>query len=80
MVDFFYRKVAGLSQESSIFEGGDLALVQALLLLSNYTQKRNRPNTGCNYVRLTVRMALSLGLHKEFPKLGNHPAPAGDET
>ena len=53
---------------SSVFESGNLALVQALLLLSNYTQKRDRPNTGWNYLGLAVRMALSLGLHKEFPK------------
>jgi transcriptional regulatory protein GAL4 len=42
-------------------------MVQGLLLLSNYAQKRNRPNTGWNYLGLAVRMALSLGLHKEFP-------------
>jgi transcriptional regulatory protein GAL4 len=67
MDDFFYRKVAQFSEESSIFESGNLAMVQGLLLLSNYAQKRNRPNTGWNYLGLAVRMALSLGLHKEFP-------------
>jgi transcriptional regulatory protein GAL4 len=67
MDDFFYRKVARIPEESSIFESGNLAMVQALLLLSNYAQKRNRPNTGWNYLGLAVRMALSLGLHKEFP-------------
>jgi transcriptional regulatory protein GAL4 len=67
MDDYFGEKVARLSEERSIFESGNLALVQALLLLSNYTQKRNRPNTGWNYLGLAVRMALSLGLHKEFP-------------
>jgi transcriptional regulatory protein GAL4 len=61
------EKVALLSEERSIFGSGNLALVQALLLLSNYTQKRNRPNTGWNYLGLAVRMALSLGLHKESP-------------
>jgi transcriptional regulatory protein GAL4 len=67
MDEFFYRKVAGLSAENSVFESGNLALVQALILLSNYAQKRNQPNTGWNYLGLAVRMALSLGLHKEFP-------------
>jgi transcriptional regulatory protein GAL4 len=67
MDDFFYRKVARIPEESSIFESGNLAMVQALLLLSNYAQKRNRPNTGWNYLGLAVRMTLSLGLHKEFP-------------
>lgn len=67
MDDIFYHRVSCLSQDTSVFEVGNLALVQALLLLSNYTQKRNKPNTGWNYLGLAVRMALSLGLHKEFP-------------
>lgn len=66
MNDYLDQKLARLS-EKSMFESGSLALVQALLLLSNYTQKRNKPNTGWNYLGLAVRMALSLGLHKEFP-------------
>lgn len=68
MDDVFYHEVNRLSQDTSVFEVGNLALVQALLLLSNYTQKRNKPNTGWNYLGLAVRMALSLGLHKEFPE------------
>lgn len=64
--DYLDQKLARLC-EKSVFESGSLALVQALLLLSNYTQKRNKPNTGWNYLGLAVRMALSLGLHKEFP-------------
>lgn len=67
MDDIFYQKVAHLPEDTSIFETGNLALVQGLLLLSNYAQKRNRPNTGWNFLGLAVRMALSLGLHKEFP-------------
>ncbi|KAL3418309.1 C6 transcription factor [Phlyctema vagabunda] len=66
--DVFYNEVSRLCMDSSVFESGNLALVQALLLLSNYTQKRNRPNTGWNYLGLAVRTGLSLGLHKEFPK------------
>ncbi len=65
----FYLEVNALWQDdASVFEAGNLALVQALLLLSNYTQKTNKPNTGWNYLGLAVRMALSLGLHKEFPE------------
>ncbi|KAH8803555.1 Zn(II)2Cys6 transcription factor [Xylogone sp. PMI_703] len=73
MDDVFYYKVKRLSQDTSVFEVGNLALVQALLLLSNYTQKRNKPNTGWNYLGLAIRMAMSLGLHKEFPdwKIGH---------
>lgn len=63
----FYQEARACLQQSSVFETGNLTLVQALLLLSNYAQKRNKPNTGWNYLGLAVRMAMSLGLHKEFP-------------
>lgn len=63
----FYQEARACLQQSSVFEIGNLTLVQALLLLSNYAQKRNKPNTGWNYLGLAVRMAMSLGLHKEFP-------------
>ncbi|KAI9732085.1 MAG: lactose regulatory protein lac9 and GAL4-like protein [Cirrosporium novae-zelandiae] len=65
--DAFYREARRYSEDESIFESGSIAMVQALLLLSNYAQKRNRPNTGWNYLGLAVRMAVSLGLHREFP-------------
>ncbi|KAE8306606.1 fungal-specific transcription factor domain-containing protein [Aspergillus transmontanensis] len=63
----FYQEARGHLQRVSVFETGNLTLVQALLLLSNYAQKRNKPNTGWNFLGLAVRMAMSLGLHKEFP-------------
>ncbi|KAJ5111125.1 hypothetical protein N7532_001660 [Penicillium argentinense] len=63
----FYQEARSCLQQASVFETGNLTLVQALLLLSNYAQKRNKPNTGWNYLGLAVRMAMSLGLHKEFP-------------
>ncbi|KAJ5124206.1 uncharacterized protein N7515_008031 [Penicillium bovifimosum] len=63
----FYQEARGYLQQASVFETGNLTLVQGLLLLSNYAQKRNKPNTGWNYLGLAVRMAMSLGLHKEFP-------------
>jgi transcriptional regulatory protein GAL4 len=66
MDDYFDQKVTRFSDARS-FDSGSLPMVQALLLLSNYTQKRNRPNTGWNYLGLAVRMAMSLGLHREFP-------------
>ncbi|OJJ34169.1 hypothetical protein ASPWEDRAFT_52449 [Aspergillus wentii DTO 134E9] len=62
----FYQEARGYLQNISVFETGNLTLVQALLLLSNYAQKRNKPNTGWNFLGLAVRMAMSLGLHKEF--------------
>lgn len=69
----YYQQVTQLTRDHSVFETGNLALVQAVLLLSNYTQKRNRPNSGWNYLGLAVRMALSLGLHKDFPNWNISP-------
>lgn len=64
----FYQEARSHLQQLSVFETGNLTLVQALLLLSNYAQKRDKPNTGWNFLGLAVRMAMSLGLHKEFPE------------
>lgn len=66
--EVLYRTAISVWQDPSVFESASLTLVQALVLLSNYTQKRNKPNTGWNYLGLAVRMALSLGLHRELPE------------
>ncbi|KAL4890120.1 hypothetical protein BDV59DRAFT_185293 [Aspergillus ambiguus] len=50
-----------------VLESGNLVLVQALTLISNYLQKRNKPNSGYNYMGLSRRVAIGIGLHKEFP-------------
>ncbi|KAJ5122030.1 hypothetical protein N7448_003160 [Penicillium atrosanguineum] len=50
-----------------ILEVGSLTLVQSLSLISNYLQKRDRPNSSHNYLGLAVRMAYGLGLHKDHP-------------
>jgi hypothetical protein len=50
-----------------VLETGNLVLVQALTLMSNYLQKRNKPNSGYNYMGLARRVAMGIGLHKEFP-------------
>ncbi|KAI1749117.1 fungal-specific transcription factor domain-containing protein [Xylaria castorea] len=50
----------------NILEVGNITLVQALALISNYEQKRNKPNSGYNYSGLALRVAMGLGLHKEF--------------
>lgn len=50
----------------NFLEVGNLTLVQALTLASNYQQKRDKPNSGYNYLGLAVRMSMGLGLHKEF--------------
>jgi transcriptional regulatory protein GAL4 len=44
-----------------------------LTLISNYVQKRNKPNSGYNYLGLAKRMALGIGLHKEFPSWHSKP-------
>ncbi|KAJ5292303.1 uncharacterized protein N7443_008256 [Penicillium atrosanguineum] len=50
-----------------MLETGNPFLVQALTLLSNYMQKINMPNSGYNYMGLARRIAMGIGLHKEFP-------------
>ncbi|KAH7384369.1 fungal-specific transcription factor domain-containing protein [Phaeosphaeria sp. MPI-PUGE-AT-0046c] len=65
--DYLYRRALTLGQHESVFEAADLATVQALVLLSNLSQKRNRPNSGWNLLGLAVRTALSLALHRELP-------------
>jgi transcriptional regulatory protein GAL4 len=51
----------------SYLESGNLTLIQALGLMSNYLQRKDMPNSGYNYLGLASRMAMGLGLHKEFP-------------
>ena len=51
---------------SEYLEVGNLTLVQGFGLAANYLQKRNKPNSGYNYGGMALRMAISLGLHKEF--------------
>ena len=65
--DYLYRQALALGQHESVFEAANLTSVQALVLLSNLSQKRNSPNTGWNLLGLAVRTALSLALHRELP-------------
>ncbi|TKA65105.1 hypothetical protein B0A55_10040 [Friedmanniomyces simplex] len=62
--DLFEAAKANISIDS--LESGSLTSVQVLALMSNYLQKRNRPNSGYNYLGLALHMAMGLGLHKEF--------------
>jgi len=59
---FFEKAKSFLTIDS--LETGNLILVQTLTLMSNYLQKRDRPNTGYNYLGLAARMAMGLGIHK----------------
>ncbi|KAF2098066.1 hypothetical protein NA57DRAFT_57231 [Rhizodiscina lignyota] len=49
-----------------VLESGTLELVQACLLMGNYLQKTDRPNTGWNFTGIAYRMAVGLGLHREL--------------
>lgn len=62
-----YHRAISFGEDESLFESANLTFVQALVLLSNLSQKRNKPNTGSNFLGLATRMALSLGLHRELP-------------
>ncbi|BCS04496.1 Zn(II)2Cys6 transcription factor [Aspergillus luchuensis] len=56
----------------SLLESGALLTVQAFLLMGNFLQKRDRPNTGYNFIGIAYRMALGLGLHREPMRESTH--------
>lgn len=64
--DHFYQQ-ARQHLSWDILCRGSLPLVQALTLLANYLQKRDRPNSGFTLLGAAMNMAQSLGLHREFP-------------
>lgn len=43
-------------------------MVQALALFATYLHKQNKLNAAAIYFSAGVKMAMSLGLHKEFPE------------
>jgi hypothetical protein len=49
-----------------VLEKGSLSYVQAIVLMSNYLQKRNKPNAGFILIGIGFSMALAIGLHREF--------------
>lgn len=63
-VDLFEAAKSNLS--IGVLESGNITLVQVLGLMSNYIQKRNKPNSGYSYLGLALHVAMGLGLHKEF--------------
>lgn len=66
VIDYFLE--AAISQLSvEYLEKGSLTLVQAFCLLSNISQKRNKPNSGSVYMGIALRLAIGLGLHRELP-------------
>lgn len=67
----YYRRVRNSIKKINLMECGSYQLLEALIILGNYVQKRNKPNTCWNYHGLAVRMAVSFGLHKEINALDN---------
>ncbi|ETS02719.1 hypothetical protein M419DRAFT_136703 [Trichoderma reesei RUT C-30] len=63
-LDIFHHTKSLLSFD--VLEVGSLTMVQALTLISNYQQKRDKPNAAYSYSGLAARMAMALGLHKDF--------------
>ncbi|KAJ4355633.1 uncharacterized protein N0V89_003653 [Didymosphaeria variabile] len=63
-----YYDAARSRLNMNILEAGTISTVQALLLLSNYLQKTDRPNTAYNFLGIAYRVALGLGLHRETTK------------
>ncbi|KOS18841.1 Lactose regulatory protein LAC9 [Escovopsis weberi] len=63
-VDLYARARSIMSFD--LLEVGNLTMVQALALVSNYQQKRDKPNSAYSYMGLASRMAMALGLHREF--------------
>ncbi|KAJ5579747.1 uncharacterized protein N7459_005732 [Penicillium hispanicum] len=67
-----YYTAARSRMSMRMLESGTLLNVQVFLLMGNYLQKRDRPNTGYNFLGIAYRMALGLGLHREPPGGATH--------
>ncbi|KAL7273399.1 hypothetical protein RUND412_003755 [Rhizina undulata] len=67
-LDFRIYSIIRAELSTALLESGTLERVQALALMGSYLQKRDRPNTGYNIAGVALRMALGLGLHRDFPE------------
>lgn len=65
-----YYAVARSLFTVQMLEAGTLGTVQALILMGNYLQKMDRPNTGYNLIGIAHRMSIGLGLYRETPSRG----------
>lgn len=63
--DYYFYMSARSLLSADMFESGTFEQLQILLLMANYLQKRDKPNTGYNFLGLAVHMAVSMGLHRE---------------
>ncbi|KAI5360127.1 hypothetical protein Slin15195_G119890 [Septoria linicola] len=62
-----YFEAARSLLKPEVLESGSINNIQAFLILGNYLQKTDRPNTGYNYLGIALRLAMGLGLHHELP-------------
>lgn len=60
-----YYAAARSRVSMELLEAGSTRTVQGFLLMGNYLQKRDRPNTGYNLIGLAHRIAVGIGLHRE---------------
>lgn len=65
----YYRRIRTSLQRINLMECRNYQILEAIIILGNYVQKRNKPNTCWNYHGLALRMAISFGLHKEVNAL-----------
>lgn len=64
--DIIFFKEARKLLSMDVLEKGSLSYVQAIVLMANYLQKRNKPNAGFILIGIGFSMALAIGLHREF--------------
>lgn len=64
--DVYFSREALQHLSANILQRGSLSLVQALTLIANYLQKRNKPNSGFTFLGIAMNMAQGIGLHREF--------------
>ncbi|EGV65216.1 hypothetical protein CANTEDRAFT_119303 [Yamadazyma tenuis ATCC 10573] len=62
----YYKRVKQWLQKKNILECCNYQLLESFVLLGNYVQKRNKPNTAWNYHGIALRMAITFGLHREI--------------
>ncbi|KAL4978150.1 hypothetical protein BDW66DRAFT_165195 [Aspergillus desertorum] len=65
-MDIVFFKEARKRLSMDVLEKGPLSYVQAIVLMANYLQKRNKPNAAFILVGIGFSMALAIGLHREF--------------
>ncbi|KAI0206861.1 fungal-specific transcription factor domain-containing protein [Astrocystis sublimbata] len=61
----FYDQ-ARIAFSTDLLQRGSVPLVQALLLMANYLQKRNKINSGFTLLGIACNMTVSMGTHREF--------------